>query len=86
MKSDRVAGTALTTIDQHMKTSCIAGERVWILSLQVPLAAVPDLPLNLESGCSGRKLPTKGADPLVIKLATESSKVVLDVSGEQALP
>ena len=59
----------LTTIDQHMSVPVSPANESGILSFQVPLAAVPDLPLNVESGCSGRKLPTNGADPLVIKLA-----------------
>ena len=40
-------------------------------SFQVPAT---DLPLSAESGVSGRKAPAKGATPLEIAAAAESSK------------
>ena len=86
MKSERIARTLLNATDQQLRVPVSPANESLILSFQVPLAEVPDLPLNLASGCSGRKLPTKGADPWAIKLGAESSKVVLELSGAQALP
>ena len=56
----------LMLIDQHSSVPVSPANESVILSFQVPLAATPDLPLNAESGCSGRKLPTNGADPCVM--------------------
>ena len=86
LKSAWVDDAVLKLSDQHSRLPVSPANASAILSFHVPLAAAPDLPLNVASGCSGRKLPVNGAEPLRDQGGAESSNVVLDVSGLQALP
>jgi hypothetical protein len=63
-------------IDQHWIVPTSTAAVSLTRSRQVPFTALAVLPLNSGSACCGRNVPAKGAEPALIGVAAESSKIV----------
>src|SRR5678816_786672 len=62
--------------DQHRKEPIPPAVSSAMRKRQVPFTAAPDFSLNALNACSGRNVPTNGAELDVIAVSAESLKLV----------
>ncbi len=71
--SGKMSFFSVNVSDQELRNPLLSGATSWTTIVQLPAALWPS---KAPRACSGRKLPVKGADPVVIEVVASSSMIV----------